>query len=104
MDYSNTDVQLINYRALRGDANGDGFVDGVDFGLWNKNKFTAGTTWTAGDFNCDGSTNNLDFNIWFANRFTSIALPLRPGGSLEFVPEPQGLALLGLCLLFIRRR
>jgi hypothetical protein len=111
MDYSETDVQLINYRSLRGDANGDGAVDGSDFNIWNANKFTLGTEWPSGDFNCDGNTDGSDFNIWNANKFTSVALPLTFGGGLgdwdvNLVPEPSGLALLtlGFCIAAFRRR
>lgn len=118
IDYSNTDVQLLNYRSLIGDANGDGFVDGTDFGIWNANKFTAGTNWTTGDFNCDGVTDGTDFGLWNANKFTGVGLPRLDGGDadaysgLEFVesfrqasgfqtqlvPEPTA-QLLGLILL-----
>ncbi len=114
MDYSATDVQLINYRALSGDANGDGSVDGSDFNLWNSSKFLVGTDWSTGDFNCDGSTDGTDFNIWNANKFTSVALPrtadtllVSQGLSVGVVPEPTGWFLMacGLCsLAAVRRR
>lgn len=96
IDYSATDVQLINYRSLPGDANGDGFVDGTDFGIWNSNKFTLGTDWTMGDFNCDGLTDGTDFGIWNSNKFTGTGLPLLAGGdaSVSFsMPAPLGRAL-----------
>ncbi len=115
VDYSGTDVQLINYRAIRGDANGDGFVDGSDFGIWNSNKFTLGTDWSTGDFNCDGLTDGTDFGIWNSNKFTGIGLPRQEGGDAnaytgqfefaarsQLVPEPHvtgGLLLAALALV-----
>lgn len=96
--YTPSAVAFQNYRALPGDANGDGFVDGTDFNLWNANKFTAGTTWTTGDFNLDGVTDGADFGIWNANKFTSA------DGVL--IPEPAGLGIaLGFLIwVGIRRR
>ena len=58
-------------RTLRGDANLDGSVDAIDFGVWGNNRFTAGTGWATGDFNGDGVTDGTDFNFWIANRFNS---------------------------------
>ena len=55
---------------LLGDANLDGFVDGSDFNIWNNNKFTTNTAWTAGDFSLDGSIDSSDFNAWNNNKFT----------------------------------
>jgi Glucose / Sorbosone dehydrogenase len=89
-------VAFQNYRALPGDANGDGVVDGVDFNIWNANKFQAGTRWTSGDFNDDGVTDGADFGIWNANKFTSV------DGLL--VPEPSSLVLPCLLLLCGARR
>jgi hypothetical protein len=56
---------------LLGDANLDGFVDGLDFIQWNANKFTSVAEWCAGDFNADGFVDGLDFIIWNANKFQS---------------------------------
>ncbi len=36
---------------LPGDANLDGYVDVLDFNLWNQNKFTNFAAWVTGDFN-----------------------------------------------------
>ena len=38
---------------LLGDANLDGFVDGIDFAIWNNNKFTSTAAWCSGDFNAE---------------------------------------------------
>ena len=95
--YSGTEVNLVNYLALSGDANGDGVVDGSDFGIWNSNKFMNGTDWSTGDFNGDGRTDGSDFGIWNANKFTSVA------GGFRTVPEPSGWVLLS-CLVLLYGR
>jgi hypothetical protein len=56
---------------LLGDANLDFAVDGVDFVVWNGNKFTASSNWCDGDFNGDGNVNGADFVIWNSNKFNS---------------------------------
>ena len=58
---------------LFGDANLDGDVDGLDFIIWNENRFTENAAWCAGDFNADGVVDGLDFIIWNEHRFQSIA-------------------------------
>ncbi len=73
MDYTATSVRLLNYKALPGDANGDGMVDGQDFLIWNAHKFTAGTDWLTGDFTGDGVTDGQDFVAWNANKFTGVS-------------------------------
>ena len=52
-----------------GDANLDGLVDGMDYGIWQANRFSAVPAWSRGDFNADGFVDGADFNIWIANRF-----------------------------------
>ena len=67
---------------LLGDANLDGFVDGLDFVIWNENKFQDVNGWTAGDFNADGYVDGLDFIIWNQFKFQS---------SFDFpAPAPRG--------------
>ncbi len=95
LDYANTAVAWMNYRALGGDANGDGVVDGQDFTIWNSNKFTAGTDWTTGDFNGDGITDGQDFTIWNSNKFTSVDF------SARMVPEPSAVTLTLLALAIL---
>lgn len=56
---------------LLGDANLDGTVNGMDFLIWNANKFTATAGWCNGDFNADGSVNGGDFLNWNAFKFQS---------------------------------
>ena len=91
--YGSDDVKLLNYRALPGDANGDGIVDGVDFITWNSNKFMSGTKWTTGDFTGDGITDGQDFIVWNTHKFTS-------AGFLTRVPEPTA-AMLFLMVLVL---
>ena len=67
---------------LRGDANLDGVVDGVDFITWNTNKFTILASWCGGDFNADGVVDGADFIVWNGNKFQT-------ADSASFVPEPD---------------
>ena len=85
VESSATEVIVYNYKALPGDADGNGLVDGNDFIIWNANKFTSGTDWLSGDFDGNGITDGSDFILWNANKFTGITLP-------RAVPEPAGLA------------
>ncbi len=57
----------LSYRV--GDANLDGFVDGIDFVTWNANKFSPSSDWTSGDFDADGAVDGSDFVRWNANKF-----------------------------------
>jgi hypothetical protein len=67
---------------LPADANLDGGVDGVDFAVWNSNKFTSLAAFCGGDFNADGVVDGLDFGIWNQYKFTSSF------NSPSVVPEP----------------
>jgi hypothetical protein len=84
---------------LGGDANLDGFVDGLDFIEWNGNKFTATAAWCSGDFNADGFIDGLDFIIWNGNKFMS-------SDHAAAIPEPcsQLLFLIALAMFARRRR
>ena len=79
---------------LDGDANLDGEVDALDFGIWNSHKFTSEAAWCSGDFTADGVIDGLDLLVWNANKFTSANSP-------AVVPEPSGLriALLAMGML-----
>jgi glucose/arabinose dehydrogenase len=68
---------------LRGDANLDGVVDGLDYIAWNENKFTSGTGWCGGDFNADGLADGLDFILWNANKFQSSFFVADPGREVD---------------------
>jgi subtilisin family serine protease len=56
---------------LLGDANLDGFVDGIDFIQWNTNRFQPIAEWCSGDFDANGVVDGLDFIEWNNNRFQS---------------------------------
>ena len=75
-----------------GDGNLDGVVDGMDFILWNQNKFTPAAAFCSGDFNVDGVVDGQDFVVWNANKFTS-------SDGLSAVPEPTSLLLLLAAIL-----
>ncbi len=92
------DVTL--FTLLSGDFDGDGDVDGVDFGLWQTGYPTAsGALLSDGDADGDGDVDGTDFGIWQANYPTNL------GGSAA-IPEPAtlGLILLGGLALANRRR
>jgi hypothetical protein len=72
-DYDpNTSCQQLTIKAVPlhpGDANGDGYVDGVDFLIWQSHYPTpSGATWDMGDFNHDGKVDGDDFLIWQSNQ------------------------------------
>jgi hypothetical protein len=71
---------------LFGDANLDGFVDGLDFIAWNQHRFTSDSAWSHGEFNLDGVVDGLDFIDWNANRFTSAAMTTPKSQDRTFAP------------------
>jgi len=111
----------IRYTLL-GDANLDGIVNGIDFGILaaNFNKGVSG--WDAGDFNYDNVVNGIDFGELAAN-FNKGASGASVGGPawadpalvafatanglLADVPEPASMGLLvagTACVLARRKR
>ena len=106
---------------LLGDANLDGFVDAIDFTIWNDNKFTQVAAWCSGDFNADGSVDGVDFTSWNDNKF-QMALHRPSAGDPDevfgsdlidlpnghqAVPEPSGLwmaVMVGLAIAGCGRR
>ncbi|MEM8679076.1 MAG: Ig-like domain-containing protein, partial [Planctomycetota bacterium] len=65
---------------LMGDANLDGLVDGLDFVIWNNNKFTDTTDFCSGDFNASGRVDGADFLRWNDHKF------MNPAGGLQTQP------------------
>ena len=78
---------------IRGDADVNGIVDGVDFDIWRANRFTVNLAWSTGDFNGDGVTDGSDFNIWNVNRFRAAALA--PGSSEVHIERTPRAAAVG---------
>ena len=57
---------------IPGDADcSGGFVDALDFIIWNATKFTNNADYCSGDFNADGVVDGSDFNLWNERKFTS---------------------------------
>ncbi|GAH27839.1 unnamed protein product, partial [marine sediment metagenome] len=78
-----------------GDANGDDYVDGLDYVVWSNNYLQADVGWAGADFNGDGIADGLDYVMW-SNFYSP-----QPGG---IVPEPTSALLLVLGAWALRRR
>jgi hypothetical protein len=78
--------------ANNADFDGDGDVTGADFLRWQRNLGATGAAATLanGNANGDGVIDAADLAIWRGQFGTSVA-------ALSAVPEPAGLALIGLC-------
>ncbi|MCA9101414.1 MAG: PEP-CTERM sorting domain-containing protein, partial [Planctomycetales bacterium] len=86
---------------LAGDANGDGWVDGLDYLEWASNFGLTGPpdpSVAQGNFNGDATVDGLDYLIWAGNYGDHV------GGTA--VPEPTAVVLMvmGLAGVAIRRR
>jgi hypothetical protein len=74
---------------LKGDANLDGIVDGIDFGIWQSHRYSLVAAWSAGDFNADGAVDASDFNLWNKHKFLVSASPAVAGSSIpRRAPQP----------------
>ncbi|HYO24198.1 MAG TPA: sulfatase-like hydrolase/transferase, partial [Lacipirellulaceae bacterium] len=73
------------------DFNADGAVDGADFVIWQRGLGLTGATRADGDADSNGLVNAADLTIWRQAMST-------PGsaGSVRGVPEPSGVALVGM--------
>jgi hypothetical protein len=95
LDYLDDRVVLSSYRALAGDADGDGEVQFADF-VSLSNHYGGAGDWTEGDFNADGEVRFGDF-VQLSNHYGSV---VGPGVAVAAaVPEPAGTVLLWLALL-----
>jgi uncharacterized lipoprotein YddW (UPF0748 family) len=99
----NVDATTVLMRnTVPADANLDGSVNSVDFGVALAGYGTSSNArWTQGDFNGDGKVNTIDFNILSGNFGSS----LPTGATLGVVvPEPASLAGWVLLSQLLRRR
>ena len=103
-------AQMNGLVTARGDANGDGQVDGGDLALWQQNYDPLGlhaNTWAMGDWNADGMIDGGDLALWQQNYDP---LGVNALEALEFsvasVPEPTAISLVlaGAAVLLSRRR
>ena len=78
-----------------GDANRDGYVDGLDYVVWSNNYLYTAVGWDGADINGDGIADGLDYVMW-SNFYNP-----QPGG---VVPEPASALLLVLGAWALRRR
>ena len=101
LTYTENEVVLSNYRALDGDADGDGEVQFSDFTRLAISFGNSGD-WTQGDFDRDGLVQFGDF-VLLANNFGRTAFSA--AAAAASVPEPTACALLlgGLLLIYRRR-
>src|SRR6185436_1481900 len=88
---------LVRY-VFAGDANLDGFVNGLDFNALAINFGGSGKQWVQADFNYDGLTNSMDFNAIAMN--FNFALPAPAAEMIaplaeSLAPEPVG----GICMI-----
>jgi hypothetical protein len=88
---ANLSVQTIEIKyTLQGDANIDGAVNGVDFGIVSANFNKSVTAWDQGDFTYDAIVNGVDFGQLSANfnQGSNIAASvLVSGPSVTAVPQ-----------------
>jgi len=93
--FDNISLKLVPIEAPTGNADfdGDGFVDGHDFLIWQRGfGIDDGTALPAnGDATGDGNVNGADLAIWEAQFGTT-------PGSIAAVPEPGSVALMLLAL------
>jgi len=79
--------------SIPGDANKDGFVNGLDFDLISTNLFTTQTPGFGGDLDLNSLVDFADFRIWKNVAPAEIVA--------QYVPEPVGLALAAVAVLAV---
>ena len=100
-DFMLSDSGTLTLVPVRGDANGDGSVDGLDYIVWSNHYGQGGHPawsdggWAVGNYNEDDRVDGLDYVVWSMNYD-----PDPPGQ----VPEPSCALLLALGFLALRRR
>jgi hypothetical protein len=105
---------LVKYTWL-GDADLNGLVDSVDFGLFQAGFDNSApyTGWAFGDFDYNGVVDSVDFGLFQTGLGGQTGTLLRSGGgnalAISAIPEPGtwvlgGLGLLGLAGMKLRRR
>jgi hypothetical protein len=50
--------------SIPGDGNGDGVVDGLDYGIWQNGFNRPGASFAMGDYNNDGIVDAMDYGVW----------------------------------------
>ncbi len=81
-------------RALYGDSNFDGIVDGADYTIWADHYLQSDKSFVEGDFNQDGVVDGADYVLWADNYLQSDS-SMQPLLTTSAVPEPSS-AMLGL--------
>ncbi|MEQ8849586.1 dockerin type I domain-containing protein [Botrimarina sp.] len=77
------------------DYNNDGAVDAADYSVWRDNLDEQVTPFTSADGDGDGRVSSSDYLAWTAN-FGTLGVP----ADSTAVPEPEGIAVVGLiCLI-----
>lgn len=89
---------LTNAPPLRGDANGDGVVDAMDYALWRENLGETVEHFTSGDLDGSGVVDGYDYAVWQAAFGAQLPLPGAPA------PEPMTGLLIAFSLAALSTR
>ncbi|HEX6960527.1 MAG TPA: lamin tail domain-containing protein [Lacipirellula sp.] len=82
---------------IQADFNGDAFVDGRDFLIWQRN-LGVGTTSSSGDANGSGTVDAADLAVWKAQFDDVPLLPAAAAAAVDAVPEPAAVLMAGLAI------
>ncbi len=106
VEYGTRQIAFVNYRAIEGDANGDGAFDTQDLvAVFAAGGYENGTgadaDWTTGDWDLDQDFTSSDLVAAFAaGAFEQPSLLSDP--SAPVVPEPQGMGALWMAFVAAR--